>query len=272
MNTHPITHDDLVQIAYRWVLTARSCGVAFREFNSAACNGEYPDVIGFGAWGHSVVVECKISRSDFARDKLKSFRKSPEQGMGSQRFFCCPTGLVHPDELPEGWGLVYVSETRKARIAHDPYGGNVRWRKTPMEKNIKAEHGLMYSALRRLHLRGLLDTIYENRGRGNEQFLHTPAMGAGLISALIAAGFREPQIIGSVAAGVRSLHDLDVLLPHDSMTPETLVRLTDTLCPKDGYVETDWPGWFFHGTVYGEVDVFFGPYVEGHRELHMAGE
>lgn len=154
-------HRKLVEAAYRWVLKNSSCGVAFKELNTNACNGEYPDVIGFGAWGHSVLIECKTSRSDFHADKKKSFRKTPSLGMGTQRFYCCPTGLLKIEDLPEGWGLIYVNEKLKPKCVHSPYKGNIGERHNGFEKNIKAEHGLMYSALRRLHLRGRIDEIYE---------------------------------------------------------------------------------------------------------------
>jgi len=161
-----MTHKDLVQIAHRWVLKNASCGVAFKEFVSNNNTGEQPDVIGFGSWGHSVLIEVKISRSDFLCDKHKKFRKEPHTGMGTRRYYCCPTGLIKKEELPEGWGLIYVSEKGKAIAVHQPqrkvenglYGG-VEWIKH--EKNANAEMALMYSALRRLQIRGRIDECYQ---------------------------------------------------------------------------------------------------------------
>lgn len=103
------THKDLVNIAYRWLLKNCSCGIAFKELESSGSQ-EIPDVIGFGAWGHSVLVEVKITRSDFLCDKRKPFRINPDEGMGKQRFYLCPHGLIKKEELPAGWGLVYVYE------------------------------------------------------------------------------------------------------------------------------------------------------------------
>lgn len=160
-------HRMLVEAAYLWVLKNGSCGVAFKELNSLACNGEYPDVIGFGSHGYSVLIECKTTRSDFHSDKKKVFRQHPEFGMGSHRYYCCPTGVIKKEDLPEGWGLIYVNEKYRARCVYKPiievvlneYGDK---HKTiyKHEKNLKAEHGLMYSALRRLHIRGRIDEIY----------------------------------------------------------------------------------------------------------------
>lgn len=165
------THKDLIPIAYRWVLKAGRCGVAFKELNSTACNGEYPDVIGMRAWGQSVLIEVKVSRSDFLCDKKKDFRKNPEKGMGDYRFYCCPAGLIKPADLPVNWGLIWVNPQGKARCIVNPYSksldGNI-WN-NPHVKNWQAEHGLMYSALRRLHIKGHIDSIYDKQYNFNSK-------------------------------------------------------------------------------------------------------
>lgn len=160
-----MTHKDLVNIAYKWVLKNGSCGVAFRELNTIACNREYPDVIGFGSWT-SVVIECKISRADFLSDKKKAFREKPHLGMGDYRYYCCVNGLIKKEELPEGWGLIYVNEKGRATCVHkagiekkNKYGHPVKIL-YQHKKNIRAEHQLMYSALRRLEIRGRIEEIY----------------------------------------------------------------------------------------------------------------
>lgn len=94
-----MTHSELVDIAHRLVLKKFSCGCAYKEKVTTATT-EIPDVIGFGAWGHSVLIEVKISRADFKRNAYK-VHKSP---MGKYRFFCVPDGLVTLQELPQGWG------------------------------------------------------------------------------------------------------------------------------------------------------------------------
>jgi len=154
-----MTHKELVEVAYKWVLKNASCGVAFKEL--VTINREIPDIIGFGSWGFSVVVEVKASRSDFLSDKKKFFRINPEEGMGSQRFYCCPAGMIKKDELPEGWGLIYVNEKLKARCVFSPYHGHISSRNPNLKKNLRAEHIFMYSALRRLHLRHRIDEIYK---------------------------------------------------------------------------------------------------------------
>lgn len=161
-----MTHKELVEIAYRWCLRNARCGIAFKELNCTSHAGEIPDVIGFSSWQHSVVIECKVSRSDFLGDKEKKFRKNPELGMGKFRFYCCPEGLIKKDELPTGWGLIYVNVKGKAKIFYSPFGGIWRGNKvcfgseTGHSYCMKSEHQLLYSALRRLFIRGLFPEIY----------------------------------------------------------------------------------------------------------------
>lgn len=152
-----MTHKEVVNIAYRWVLKNARCGVAFKELDCCSDTGEIPDVIGFNTFGHSVLVEVKVTRSDFLSDKNKKFRKEYHTGMGSKRYYCCPTGLIKQSELPEGWGLVYVNENKKATKVYCPF---VRHDDNP-QKNIRAEHSLMYSALRRLFIKGYVKHIYD---------------------------------------------------------------------------------------------------------------
>lgn len=151
-------HRKLVEIAYRWVLANCSVGVAFKEIKSLS--GEIADVIAFGGSGHSILIEVKTSRSDFLSDKKKPHRKNPSEGMGTQRFYCCPEGLIKKEELPHGWGLIYVNAKGKARRVFSPYIGNIGERLHGLEKNKTAEMHVMYSCLRRLHLQGLIEEIY----------------------------------------------------------------------------------------------------------------
>ncbi|MCF2487503.1 hypothetical protein [Dyadobacter sp. CY347] len=154
-----LTHRDLVKSAYNWVLK-KSCGFAFKELKSF--EAECADVIGFGAWNHSILIECKVSRSDLFADRKKPFRIEPGKGVGRYRFYCCRTSLLKVSDLPEQWGLIYVDEKGKARCVHNPYTKTPEgfgW-KGGFEPNEDAERSYMYSALRRLHLRGRKKEIY----------------------------------------------------------------------------------------------------------------
>lgn len=163
------THKELIPIAYKWAMTKGKCGVAFKELNTLTCNSEYPDILGIQGAGNTLLIEVKVSRTDFLADAKKTFRKYPNLGMGTYRFYFCPVGLIKVDELPTGWGLIYVDEFgtnyKKPRCVHNPYckslTGNI-WQDR-LEKNWRAEHGLMYSALRRLHIKGHIESIYDKK-------------------------------------------------------------------------------------------------------------
>jgi hypothetical protein len=71
-----------------------------------------PDAIGWKQACHSVLVECKVSRADFLVDHEKPFRVKPEKGVGSERFYLTPPGLVKTEELPTGWGLLQLDAGR----------------------------------------------------------------------------------------------------------------------------------------------------------------
>ncbi|MES3674623.1 hypothetical protein QC589_01570 [Halomonas elongata] len=50
----------------------------------------------------------KVSRADFLADSKKRHRHAG--GVGSWRYFMCPEGLISADELPVGWGLLWVNK------------------------------------------------------------------------------------------------------------------------------------------------------------------
>lgn len=105
-----MTHAQLVEKAVAWLRRYR-CGVVLSE--QACVSGEMPDAIGWKRACHSVVVECKVSRADFLADLAKPFRQDPKRGLGCERFYLAPAGLLRPQELLAGWGLL---ECRKGRV------------------------------------------------------------------------------------------------------------------------------------------------------------
>lgn len=151
------THRELVEIGYKWVI--KKCGFAFKELTVA--HDEIPDVLGFNSNG-TFLLEAKVSRADFLVDRKKSFRIFSEKGIGDWRFFIVPKGLVKIEELPQNWGLIEVSEKGKATCVFNPFGGgNIysTWKRC--KKSATAEYQFLYSALRRLHLRGRIDEVYD---------------------------------------------------------------------------------------------------------------
>jgi len=65
-----------------------------------------PDAIGWKGRCHSVVVECKASRPDFLADRVKPWRQDPAIGVGDERYYLAPAGMIGLSELPAGWGLL----------------------------------------------------------------------------------------------------------------------------------------------------------------------
>ena len=100
-----VTHANLVSLAVAWLRRYR-CGVVLSE--QACASGEMPDAIGWKKQCHSVLVECKMTRADFLADGEKPFRQQPETGVGSERYYLAPRGLIGVEELPSGWGLLEV--------------------------------------------------------------------------------------------------------------------------------------------------------------------
>ena len=105
-----------------------------------------PDAIGWKKACHSVLVECKASRADFLADREKPFRRQPEAGVGCERFYLAPKGLIRVEEIPAGWGLLEVSGREIERIK-------------PSAKNLRSEAGfhnemnLLLASLRRVEVR-----------------------------------------------------------------------------------------------------------------------
>lgn len=176
------THKQLVEIGYKWVLKNGSCGFALKELKSI--DDEIPDVLGFGSH-ESVLIECKTSRGDFFADMKKPHRA---KGMGNWRFYLCPKGLIKASELPAKWGLIYVDESGKAKIEHDCRKKKIiekcehswQWAEYPAgsyertihadenchEVDTLAERRIMYSALRRILIKGHLNCIYDKEYNG----------------------------------------------------------------------------------------------------------
>jgi len=138
-----MTHAELVEKAIQW-LRSYGCGVILSE--QASVSGEMPDAIGWKRRWHSVLVECKVSRSDFLADCGKPFRQKSNLGMGCERFYLTPPNLLDPAELPAGWGLLQY-RNRKISVLQ------------PAEENLRTATGfrhemnLLLASLRRVEVR-----------------------------------------------------------------------------------------------------------------------
>jgi hypothetical protein len=148
----PMTHAQLVNLAINWLRRYR-CGVVLSE--QACASGEVPDAIGWKGRCRSVVVECKVSRADFLADRAKPFRQNCEIALGCERFYLAPAGLIAPQELPPGWGLLECS------------GRTIELRVKPARRSLRTAAGmehemnLLLASLRRVEIRIEPQTITE---------------------------------------------------------------------------------------------------------------
>ena len=130
-------------MAVAWLRRYR-CGVVLSE--QACVSGEMPDAIGWKKACRSVLVECKVTRSDFLADRAKPWRRQPEIGVGSERYYLAPQGTIGIEELPRGWGLLEICgreiemRQRSAR--------NLR-----LAVGFEYEMNLLLASLRRVELR-----------------------------------------------------------------------------------------------------------------------
>ena len=117
-----MTHDELIEVGRKWLLKPwrnaaseghSACSLVITDMTTYAW--ETPDVLGWNS-DRSILIECKASRSDFKADAKKGVRMNPAQGVGTQRYYMVPKGLLKLEEVPEGWGLVEVNEAGRTRV------------------------------------------------------------------------------------------------------------------------------------------------------------
>jgi hypothetical protein len=138
-----MTHSQLVRLAEKWLRSYR-CGVVLSE--QACSSGEMPDAIGWKRACHSVLVECKVSRADFLADRAKPWRVKPQLGVGCERYYLAPQGLIREADLPPGWGLL-TCRARKVEMVK------------ASKKNLRSGEGfacemnLLLASLRRVEIR-----------------------------------------------------------------------------------------------------------------------
>jgi len=146
-----MNHALLVRRAVEWLRRYR-CGVVLSE--QACVSGEMPDAIGWKRACHSVLVECKISRADFLADRNKPFRQKPQSGVGDERFYLVPKGLVRVEELPCGWGLLEYHNRRISTVRASKKG-------LRSEEGFRCEMNLLLASLRRVEIRIEPQTVTE---------------------------------------------------------------------------------------------------------------
>jgi len=130
------THAELVKLAGRWLRT-RGCAVVITEM---AGGSQEPDAIGWNP-RYSILVECKVSRSDFLSDKNKGHQRIGKS-MGDTRYYLAPPGIITCVDLPKKWGLLepYRNGVKIVRYVDEFF----------QEKDWRNEITLLISAFRRV--------------------------------------------------------------------------------------------------------------------------
>ncbi len=146
-------HAQLVTAAVDWLRYKYRCGVVLSEQYCAT--GEVPDAIGWKGMCRSVVIECKASRADFLADAKKPFRTNPEEGLGCERFYLAPAGMIAPSELPKDWGLLEYAR-KQVRVVVKTKKKSLR-----TEAGLMKEMNLLLASLRRVEIRIEPQTITE---------------------------------------------------------------------------------------------------------------
>lgn len=123
-----LTHKSLTEIALKWLKRPASAGGHGCQFAMSEVvsgwSGEIPDAIGFRT-DHlgcsSVVVEVKVGRADFLRDKKKRHRQEDADALGHYRYYLCPEGLINLGDIPHKWGLLWVNKRGHIKAIRSPF-------------------------------------------------------------------------------------------------------------------------------------------------------
>jgi len=131
-------HDQLVVRAVKWLRGTKRCTVVAAELMTTA--PIVPDAIGWNSWT-SHLVEVKVSRADFHRDKFKPSHRSGHIPC-DYRWYMTPPRLLKPDDIPDGWGLLEV-RPKTVRVVVDA---------PRVCGHTRTERALMFSICRRLQI------------------------------------------------------------------------------------------------------------------------
>lgn len=111
------SHHDLCVLAGKWLRhpgwNTPQCTYVAVELVTAG--PELTDVFGWNYWT-TVMVEVKVSRSDFLADAKKLHRQNPSEGIGQYRYYCCPEGMIQERDLPPCWGLLWERDGKIVQI------------------------------------------------------------------------------------------------------------------------------------------------------------
>lgn len=122
------THKEGVKRVAAWIGGTKRMAVVMAE-RVVVASTETPDAIAWSSGGESILVEVKVSCAE-------------ERGVGTQRYFAAPAGMLAAEDLPPGWGLLAIHQQQIREIV----------RPEIKAANRVAEVAMLVSAIRRLEL------------------------------------------------------------------------------------------------------------------------
>lgn len=155
-----MTHDELVDRGEVWLNKSIGCNITFNDrFRPNISTREQPDVLGIKS-GKTILIECKANRKDFLKDKTKKVRVNTDLGIGDYRYYLCPPNIILPDDITNGFGLLYCYP-KLIRLINGPNKKDIINNDGAFTSNKCAEVEYLTSALRRIQLRDHFSCIYE---------------------------------------------------------------------------------------------------------------
>ena len=167
------THDNLVLRAMLFAKISLNCQVAGKDIGGRI-NGhnEIADLWGFtfmhshrrlrsmyGSW----LFEIKASRSDFLADLKKAHRQPGADALGRWRTYYAAPGIIHPHEIPKGWGLIEPHGEHRHRYLAIPKPFELSPASLQVELKIAARLSREWELLRSSALQYLTDLKPDER-------------------------------------------------------------------------------------------------------------
>lgn len=86
---------------------------AYRVGDAVLSSSQRIDFFAVGTWPTNnferIAFEVKVSRSDFLREMASPSKREAAMLLSSRFFFAAPKGLIYPDEVPDGCGLLAMT-------------------------------------------------------------------------------------------------------------------------------------------------------------------
>ena len=141
-----IKHSELVKLGARWLRNHKKhttkiprCPQVAEELVTLTRTGEQPDIVGWNYWC-SIMIEVKVTRRDFNKDKYKPFRQQPSLGTGQLKYYLAPRCLIKTSDLPKNWGLLEIDTAKRITVKQFAEFEDC---------NLDSERTMLVSALRR---------------------------------------------------------------------------------------------------------------------------